>query len=458
MTKPFRHQREDAAALERWGGRGLLAQPPGSGKSLTSLLYAKRSPGARPVVVVCPAGLKWNWQREAARHFGWQAEVLEGTRPGPRSELYRPQVVVVNYEILGPWLPYLKALSPQVLVLDECHYLANRSSQRTRNVKKLAAGVPHVLGLSGTPLTNRPAELWPVLNLLRPDLFPSFGEFAQRYCDPRLRQWGWDFRGATNLEELHRLLTDRRAGLMIRRTKEELLPDLPAKTRTAVPLDLPGPALKEYRRAAEDFVRWLAKRSGAAKARRAARAEAVTKVGYLKRLAAEGKLPGVLRWCDDWLEEDGGKLIVFAVHKVIVSGLRKHFGAACVVVDGSASDRERRTAVDQFQGNKRTRVFVGNIRAAGVGLTLTAASTVAFAELGWTPGEHLQAEDRAHRIGQKDNVAAYYLVARSTVEEKLCKLLQGKKGVLDATLDGEDATDGLDLFDQLVAELKRGEP
>lgn len=450
MTKPFPYQLRGVRRLEAMGGRGLLADEPGLGKTLQALLFAARNPSARPAVVVCPASLKWQWAAEAARHIGMRSMVLEGRTPERGEGLgMTPPLTIVNYDILSPWMDYLIALRPKLVVVDEAHLIAGRTTLRAKATRHLCQGVPHVLALTGTPLVNRPAELWPTLNLIRPDLFPSFFPFAMKFCSPRRTPWGWDFSGAGSLDDLHRTLKP----IMVRRRKADVLRDLPPKRRSVLVLDADG--LSEYHKASKDFRGWLRKHSPE-KLRSSLRAEALVKAGYLKRLAAQLKLPSVLDWLDGFLSEtDAEKVVLFAVHRKVLRAVRDRHRQTAVLIDGSTPAKERRLAVERFQTDRRCRVFIGQIRAAGVGLNLTAASTVAFVELDWVPGVHTQAEDRCHRIGSKGSVLAHYLVARGTIEEKLAELLQRKQAVLSATMDGGECEGDLDVFDLLTQELRR---
>lgn len=445
MTKLYRYQKRGVLQLEKLGGRVLLADEMGLGKTIQALWYFKRNKMS-PVVVICPASLKYNWAREAAVHIRERAEILEGTKP-PRKKVFKQNpFVIINYEILGPWLDYLIDLEPKLVILDECQYIKNRQAKRTRYVKQLCKSVPHVLALSGTPLTNRPAELWTTLNIIRPDLFKSFMAYALEYCSAQRKPWGWEFKGAKNLDELHNILI---TNCMVRRRKVEVLKDLPAKARHAVPVPLEN--RKEYDEAEEDLILWLSKYSKQ-KATSAARAQRLVKMGYLKRLAAQLKIKAVTDWIDTFLEETDEKLVVFAIHKNIIQQLKERY-PGCVTVTGKVTGKKRQRSVDKFQRHKGTRLFIGNLQAAGVGLTLTAASTVLFAELGWTPGEHIQGEDRIHRIGQQYKSTCYYLIGVNTIEERLSRIIQEKQAVLSATLDGGTIDEQLNIFDQLQEEL-----
>ena len=449
-TIPYSYQVKDVRQLHRFKGRCLLANEMGLGKSLTSLLYVHRRPELRPVIIICPASLKWNWQREASIHFAMRAEVLEGMKPPPNGGfLGKPQFIIINYDILGPWIPYLQSLKPQVIIIDECQALQSRSTKRTRFTRLLCREVPHVIALSGTPLSNRPAEMWPTLNILRPDLFPSFHPYGNRYCGPRRTFWGTEYKGATHLPELHSLLLKE---VMIRRRQIDVLSQLPKKRRSVITLPLSN--VKEYQHARDNFLDWMGERNPS-KLYGAAKAEGVTQLGYLKRLAAQLKMPYVLDWIKYFLEESEGKLVLFAIHKKIISELAEAFGNIHVIVDGSVTGKHRQLAVDKFQNNKNTRLFIGNIDAAGKGLNLTAAHDVAFAEMSWRPADHLQAEKRCHRIGTKSFVQIRYLVAQGTIEEKLAKINQEKQKVLNAVMDGSSNGEHLDIFDQLVKELRK---
>lgn len=452
-TDLYNYQKKGVRRIEGFDIRALLADEMGLGKTLQFLATLRRNhKRCMPAVVVCPASLKWNWARESLMHIGCRAYIAEGRTPPDHAPIKANiRLVIINYEILPYWMDWLEDLNPQLVGVDECQYIKNRDAQRTKSVKMLCRNRPHIVMMSGTPLTSRPAELWPALNILMPEEFNSFMTYAWDYCKPRRTPWGWEYKGATNLDELHELLTET---CMIRRRKTDVLHELPDKTRVVIPFDLPRHARKEYEYAESNFMRWLAKSSGKATAKRARKAEQLVKMGYLKRLAASLKYDSTTEWVDNFFDDTDGKLVLFGVHQKIIKPLVERYKSMAVFVDGSVTGHKRQVAVDQFQTKDKVRLFVGNLQAAGVGLTLTAAHNAAFAELGWTPGEHTQGEDRIHRIGQSNAATCYYLVARNTIEEDLCRILQEKQAVLEATLDGVDSGDDLDIFDQLTQSIE----
>lgn len=448
--KLYPYQREGVFAAEAFDGRILLADEQGLGKTLQAIWYIHRDRTARlPAVVVCPASVKYNWEHEIMFNLGIRPTVLEGTNP-PRQG-YKlaaaPRVVIINYDILKPWMEYLRGLGLRTVIADECHYCMSRDTLRTKMMKLLTKETPNFLALSGTPLTNRPADLWPTLNMLWPASYKSFWSYAQTYCDAHKGFWGWTYKGAKNIPELHAEL--KKHG-MVRRLKADVLKELPDKVRRVIPVPMSDPL--EYRRAQTDFILWLTKLDPA-RAKSAARAQKLVQIGYLKRLAAQLKIDAVAEWIDNHLQGGDGKLVVFAVHKGMIKALRERCRYKSVTIDGSITGRLRQAAAVQFQKDKGTRVLFGNIQAAGVGLTLTAADTAVFTELGWKPAEHSQAEDRIHRITQTQKAFIYYLVAAGTIEQTLCELIQQKQEIIRGVLDGEGGGEGLDIYDLLCAGL-----
>ncbi len=238
---------------------------------------------------------------------------------------------------------------------------------------------------------------------------------------------------------------------MVRRLKKDVLKELPDKTRTVIPLQIENE--KEYTKAKDDFITWLTAKS-AAKAKRAASAQTLVQMGYLKRLAAELKMKAVFKWIDDFLEESNNKLVLYGIHRNILNSIHEKYKKQSIILLGGLADKKRKLAVESFQNLPNFRIFIANISAAGEGITLTAASDLAFVELDWVSGKHIQAEDRIHRIGQKNAANIYYLIAQNTIEEELCELIQKKQKVVSAILDGDDNINNLDIYSKLVNSIK----
>jgi SWI/SNF-related matrix-associated actin-dependent regulator 1 of chromatin subfamily A len=459
LSTPYTFQTEDAhkAAVE-FGGRALLGHEMGLGKTLISLLTTTKLTNALPAVVVAPASIKWGWRDEIVKHLGAGCQVLAGTKPKRNDLDLRSDVYVVSYNILHAWMPYLIGdVRPSTLILDECHAVKDAGTRQSKAARYLALHADYVLPISGTPLLNRPAELFPVLNMTRPDLYPSYLFFAQQYCAPRMTPWGtWEARGAENLDELH---ADLDFNLLVRRRKCDVLDQLPAKTRSVVPLEIANPG--EYHKAEKDFLAWLRKNHGAARAHRASFAQRLVQVGYLKRLAARLKWRAVADWVRTFLLATDGKLLLFAVHKGMLNCLRAVFPDA-LLVTGETPPRERVLLRQRFNDDPRCRLMMGNVVANGVGWSCTATSDVAFAELPWSRGELEQAIDRCHGLFRGEEgvgVVAHLLLAMGTIEEKVFRVLGEKGQHLGMIMDGEAGDDlPVETLERLEELLLRGEP
>jgi SWI/SNF-related matrix-associated actin-dependent regulator of chromatin subfamily A-like protein 1 len=441
--KPF--QRAGVSyLLER--RRAFLADEQGLGKTIEAIATLQAA-DAYPAIVVCPASLKLNWMRELERWLpGRTVQSLSGYGDGSDCEL--ADVTVVNYDILGPRLEGLLAGRPQAVVIDEAHYCKNQGAKRTQAVQRLSAGVPRdglVLALTGTPVVNRPAELISQLRILgRLEEFGSGAKFGAR------------FRGADAHQRLHWHL---RARCFVRRLKCDVLPQLPAKTRAVVPVELDNAS--EYTLAEHDLIAWLRSQpldlgELDAKVAAALRAERLVRLNALKLLAARGKLTAALAWIHDFASS-GERLVVFARHREVQRAVLERFPSALHIL-GADSPAVRDASLQAFQApdGEDNQLIVCSMEVAGQGITLTRSSNVVFLELDWTPAKHDQAEDRCHRIGQQDAVNAYYLLAADTVDETIAGLLERKRAVIEAVTDGREE-DEEGLLDALVRDL-RGAP
>lgn len=425
-TSPIAFQVEGIRFLLRHHGRAILGDDMGLGKTYQIIAWLALQPELRPVVISCPATVKYVWQSQLWEHARIKSVVINGrTRSRVGGNIW-----IINDDILPYWVKTLLRWKPLVAIVDEAHRTQSRTSQRTKACKRLARKCPHLICATGTPIKGRPLHFWPMLNMVRPDLFRSFWKYAHRYCDPKKAYRGWDFRGASNLSELHLRVSE----LMLRRTKEEVMPELPRKMYTGIPVDLSNAV--EYAEARDNFIQWWQKKRGAGATQRALKAVAFVRMGALMRIAGEGKVQALTDWIENWLTSTDRKLVVFTRHRIVLSLLRATFPGSAVI-EGKTTEGQRAKEIKRFQTDKNCRLFFGNMRAAGEGTTLTASSAVLFAELGWTPAEHEQAEDRVLRIGQKaQNIDVYYMVGRGTIEEDILRLLDEKRTVVGQVVDG----------------------
>lgn len=440
----YPYQNIGVSWIENKAGRALIADEMGLGKTVQALAWLQLHPECRLAIIIVPATLKLNWLQECKKWLP-NPKVIEVSGTTPYS-IGKNEIVVINYDVISHWVEYFKSMKPQVLILDEIHKIKNNAAKRTKAIKSLAKGIPNIIGLSGTPIINRPIEAYNAISLIDPTIVPNYWSYVHRYCGAKNNGFGWDFNGATNTAELHDKLINT---IMLRRLKKDVLLDLPDKTYSYVPIELDN--RKEYRSAEADFIAYIRATKGVNAAEKASSAATLAEIEGLKQLAVKGKLEQVIEWIKDFLEDEG-KLVVFAVHKFVIDRLMLEFGNIAVKIDGSVSMKDRNDAVIAFQNDPKKMLFIGNVQAAGVGLTLTASSNVAFVELPWTPGELAQAEDRCHRIGQKDAVNIHFLLAAGTIEEKIAKLLDSKRKVLDAVIDGKE-TENKSLLHELMNSL-----
>lgn len=447
---PLPHQIEGIRYIEKCGGRLIIADEMGVGKTAQCLGAIKRNPSWGPSVVVTLSSVKGSWERTAVHGLGMAASICEGRNP-PRlgSSIQDVEsLYIINYDILRHWVPFFKAVGVRTLIMDECQSLTNPGAKRTKAAVDLARTCDHVIAASGTPLTNRPIELFPVLNMIWPNEFPSLTEYAFEFCNPRMTPWGWDFKGSAKLDVLHARLN--RLG-MIRRKLEDVV-ELQGKERIVVPCEIDD--FDQYRYASTDLLGWLRK-TAAHRVRKASKAERLSRVGYLLRLSAKLKMRAVVNRCNEFLENNPNeKLAVFVVHRAAIKVIKKRVPYKHVVIDGSVPSRLRLAAIDQFQYDSKTRLFIGNMQAAGIGTTITAASNLMFAEVWWKPGVHIQVEHRVYRIGQENKVLIQYLVAKGTIEERLCRLLQDKQQIISTVLDGDPEIGDFNLYEDLLKELE----
>lgn len=443
MTKLYTYQKEGVKLIRRFKGRCLLADDTGLGKSLQALTYAKED-DLWPCVIVCPAFLKPNWVSEVRKHLNMRPQVLEGRTPIRHSLLPPHDIIIVNYDILHNWKDFLIDIKPQLIIFDEGRAIKTPKAKRTQAAYKIVRGskVPHVVIPDATPIENRPSELYPLLYLLRPDKFRDFRAYAFKFCRPRYTPWGWKFDGAANLKVLNRKL---RNICMVRRLKKDVLKDLPEKRHLVVPLEIVN--RKQYNQELQDTKQWI--RNAYSKGT-VSRVEERGKYMQLLQKTAMLKLPAIVEWIDNYLEQTDEKLLVFGIHRAVLETLHETYDNSLLLY-GSTTKKERQRIIYDFEHAKKKRLLFGNMTVAGAGWSCKATSTVVTVELPWGPGMLEQLTSRVHGLerGVKGRgVTCYYLVAEGTVEEGLMKMIQKKEGIVNETLDGSsDTQNNISLHD-----------
>jgi len=464
----FPFQREGVRFALRRGGRCLIGDQMGLGKTVQAIAVAACYREEWPVLILVPTSLRGAWEQALVKWLGLEASDAKsaGAKASASRASRRATVaavgsgaearkidgatfVIVPYSLVGKMAGALAQKRFQVVVCDESHFLKDSKAQRTKAVVPLLKNAKRALCLTGTPALSRPVEIFSQAEALRPMVFTKFGEFAARYCAGS--RFGWQ--GSSNAEELHAVLSRL---IMIRRLKKDVLTQLPAKSRERVALSLPhSAALTRVRaiRAKMDELREDFDGGGGGGGRTLeekrlmnelyqATAEAKTKpvAEYLETLLDSSETPGDASAAVE-------KFLFFGHHTCTLdaaSEMLRRRKVPFIRIDGSTDTNARQSLVDRFQTDRNARVAVLSIKAAGMGLTLTAASTVIFGELSWTPGDIVQAEDRAHRIGQANAVNVHFLVAKDTVDDIMWGSVANKLETLGQVLDGRRG-DALDL-------------
>ena len=465
-VEPYDYQREGILfGLEK--RRFIIGDEPGLGKTLQSIGVADCA-GAYPCLVVCPSSLKINWQRDFEKFTDAKALVLDNSVLTTWPYLLRMgmfQVAIVNYESLRKFFVWdirgsrasfhLKdvVFRPEInifksIVIDESHRVKDPSAQQTIFTKGIATGKPYIMLLSGTPVVNRPADLIAQLSIM--GRLQEFGGRSKFLADYGGGDLGKDFRNRDkddtprNLDRLSQELYSR---CLIRREKAKVLTQLPDKTRVDLYVDIADRT--EYDLAAADLAEYLREYAECTEAdiRRKMRMEALVKFMTLRSLSAKGKVYQAIDFIKTFLANDKPLIVFCSLHE-IVDRLRQAFPDA-VQVTGRDSMAAKQAAVDAFQRGE-AKLIICSIKAAGVGLTLTASSNVAFIEFPWTYADCCQCEDRAHRIGQKDNVTCYYLIGKNTIDSVLYNIIYSKRSIANQIMAADDdiPTDQM-YFDQL---------
>lgn len=436
-------------------GRAILADSQGLGKTLQSLAYAAHS-GFKRILIISPASVKYSWAEETKKWTRLKPTVIDsGT--DPRVFLDRSfNVFVINYDLLKKFFPTLQAIQFDLTILDEAHMCKTRTSQRTKILKQLSIRMPKIIMLSGTPFLNRPAELFSLLNILDPKGWPNYYDFTARYCDGKRTQWGWEAKGATNMVELQQKL----AKYFLRRTKDQVLKELPKKIYIEVPVRLEKDTWARYvvaQNSYRDYLRNIKHRSVEELRTMNHGAERMMQLGELRALTTSGKLKAAEELIENIL--DGGeKVVVFSCYNEPLEKLQAKFEGS-VLLTGKVGADQRLDLVKRFQTDPNCRVFFGGIKSAGVGITLTAGTNVIFIDYSWTPGDHAQAQDRIHRIGSTAaSVNIFSLYAKNTIDEMMKEILALKQALFDVIIEGKAETEkSMMIMEELDKRLREAE-
>jgi SWI/SNF-related matrix-associated actin-dependent regulator 1 of chromatin subfamily A len=436
---PLEHQK---LAIESLAGskRYILADDMGLGKT-TSTIIAALETDAKKILIICPATLKINWQREIENYSDRPVYISEGKNFSTEHDF-----VIINYDIIKNFYDLkdkqnslITQSNFDLVIIDEAHYIQNAQAQRTKLINSFAKDINRVWLLTGTPMTSRPMNYFNLLNIIESPVAQNWMAYAIRYCQGYQFNAGkrkiWNVSGASNLEELR----DRTSRQVLRRLKEDVL-DLPDKIITPVYLRLKS---KEYETEVGEYYNWYENKKEESKSLTIQ----FSRLMKVRQIIAEEKIKQTIELAENIIEQ-GKKVIIFTNFTDTLRKIHEHFGKQSVYLDGSCTKPQRQYSVDQFQENDKIKVFVGNLKAAGVGITLTAGEACIMNDLSFVPSDHSQAEDRAYRYGQKSNVSVYYPIFENTIEGIIYDMLTNKKNIFE-TVMGDNIEKG-DIVEQMM--------
>ena len=443
---PLEHQKEAVQKLVE-NKKFILADDMGLGKT-TSTIIAALEANSKKVLIICPATLKINWKREIENYSDKSIYIAEGKNFSTDADF-----VIINYDIIKNFHDPKKKDDSEILkanfdlvIVDEAHYIKNGQAQRTKLINDLVKNIDRLWLLSGTPMTSRPMDYFNLLSLVDSPVSKNWMAYAIRYCQGYQFNVGgrkvWNITGASNLDELR----ERTAGTILRRLKENVL-DLPDKIITPVYLRLKS---KNYEEVMGEYYDWYDKNPDESKSLTVQ----FSKLTKVRQIIADEKISQTIEIAENIIEQDK-KVIIFCNFTDSLNKIIEHFGKSAVKLDGSMSKPERQRSVDEFQDNPKVKVFVGNIKAAAVGITLTAGEAVIFNDLSFLPSDMAQAEDRAYRYGQKNNVLVYYPIFDNTVEGIIYDIVNAKKQVIATVMgDNQTTTDAAEEILQKINQLR----
>ena len=432
VRPPMDHQK---IAIEKLlaNNKFILADDMGLGKT-TSAVIASLESKARKILIVCPASLKINWEREIRNYTDRKVLIVEGRKWGSTFDFY-----IINYDIIKNYhttdksedsddYKLLVNANFDLAIVDEAHYISNSTANRTRLLNDVLETIPKVWLLTGTPMTSRPINYFNLLKIVESPLTLNWQTYVRRYCKGFQFSVGnrkvWNTSGASNLDELR----ERTKNVVLRRMKTDIL-DLPEKIVTPVFVELTS---KMYDEELEEFTRISNDKKNDETI-----SVTLNRLMKIRQLISYEKIPYTCELIDKCLEQ-GKKVIILTNFTMTLDMLHEKYKKNSVTLDGRMSKDKRQDSVDRFQNDDKIKIFIGNIKAAGVGITLTAAEVVIMNDLSFVPADHSQGEDRAYRYGQKNSVLVYYPVFENTIEKVIYNILQKKKNVIDQVMgDGE---------------------
>lgn len=446
----YDYQKTGVEFLLNSGGRALLADSPGVGKTAQALGYLTHA-GHKRSLIVCPASVKFSWEAEIEKWTNLTSFVMD-SKTLLEEIPAETNCIIINFDILKKFFNEFMKYQWDCLIVDESHLIKSPAAMRSKVVKAISRNVANVIMLTGTPLLSRPIEMFNMLNIIDPQTWSNYYSYATRFCEGKQGYWGFEAKGASNLDELKIRISK----YFLRRTKEEVLSELPPKNFIDVPVDLNKEDRKQYNLVEGNLVRYLKEHKKTDKQiAKSLAAEKLVKLNLLREINAMGKIETAKELIDNMIEA-GEKVLVFSSFNGPLLELADMYEENAVLLLGSTPVEDRGPMVNKFQENPDCKIFLGGFKSAGVGITLTAASNIINLDLPWNPADLEQAENRAHRPGAEyESLNIYQIISRDSIDGFMKNLLAHKQEIIDQIFLGEEEEEkDMKMIDEYIKSLE----
>lgn len=432
------------------GGRGILADSPGVGKSAQALGYVVHE-NLKRTLVICPASVKFSWENEIKKWTKLKSFIVE-----PKTKFsdisHDVNIVIVNYDMLKKYFNELMKYGWNCLIGDEIQYIKSSNAIRSKAFKVISKNIPKVIMLSGTPLLSAPIEMFNMLNIVDEKIWNNWYSYAVKYCGGRQGQWGFETKGATRLEELKQKIEK----YFLRRTKEEVLTELPSKNFINVPMELSKHDRDRYKMVEDNLVKYLREHKNKKDKEiiKVIQAEKLVRLNFLREINTLGKISITKELINGFLDAKE-KILVFSSFNSPLIELSNLYKENSVMIIGSTPVNKRGEIVKKFQEDPNIKIFFGGTLSSGTGITLTAASNIIVMDYPWRPADIEQLINRAHRPGAiYECLNIYQIISKNSIDDFMQKLLKKKQEIIDQLIGGEIIHNTENMIDDYIEELK----
>lgn len=448
---------------------GMLFDEMGVGKSAQAIGYIVHSLKQK-ILIVCPSSVKYAWENECLKWSYLRPCVICDKNDINEEAINNYEVFIINYDLLHYFVNIKIKETPKrktakyaikeeflkigfdCLIIDECHFIKSIKSRRNKITTLISRYIPSKILLSGTPMLNRTAELFSALNIIDNKIWNNWFFFTQRYSGGHFGIWGYEAKGATNIEELKNRINK----YYLRREKKDVLKDLPSKIFTEIPFVLPSDSRNEYNLAVNSLIEYLKsyKEKDSNSITKSMKQEELVRLNELRQITTNAKFDTAKEIIENIIENEN-KIVIFSCYNSILKNLYEYFKKQAVIIIGETSDIIRKESIEKFQNDDKIKIFLGGYLSAGIGITLTRASNILLCDQPWRPSDKNQAIDRCHRIGQEaESINIMQIIAKNTIDSMMLKILKGKEQLFNQIFGENNGQKQISLTDELIQDIK----